>query len=78
MKSRFGKNNDRYELDRTQKQNYSSQNKGKIEVGSGTPKLCNFCGYAWPHFGGQENALRTKANVESQSNQIYFKLSQGT
>ena len=37
-------------MDQTQKQNQSSQNKGKTEVGSGTSKLCNFCGYAWPHF----------------------------
>ena len=53
MKSWVGKYNNRYELDQTQKQNYSSQIKGK--TGSGTSKLCNFCGYAWPHlffFGG--------------------------
>ena len=52
VKNRFEKYSKRYELDQTQKQNYSSQNKGKAEAGSETSKLCNSCGYAWPHFGG--------------------------
>ena len=52
VKSRFGRYSNRYELDQTQKRNYSSQNKDKTEVGSRTSKLCNFCGYAWPHFWG--------------------------
>ena len=46
VKGRFGKYSNKYELDQTQTHNYSSQNKCKTEVGSGTSKLCNFCGYA--------------------------------
>ena len=53
VRNRYGKYSKRYELDQTQRQYYSSQNKGKTEARSETSKLCNFCGYAWPHLGGQ-------------------------